>query len=142
MVSVKINKKEIQDGIKEGFYTKLFKHNNPFPDTEDPSDKSYEEHTVLLYINENYNVAGVKSFFGDSPPLHGDLRIPIRLQDKIEMKINLSALTHNDFIVLKVCDGFNTIEQIAEITQIPLENLEKMVETLKKKRFLQVIRTS
>ncbi len=142
MVLVNIDKKEILEGIKAGIYTRIYKHKNPYPDKDDTDDKSDVEHTVLLYINKSYNVAGVKSFFGDSPPLEERSRIPIKLFDKIEMKINLYMLSKDNFIVLKVCDGFNTIEQIADITDLSLDKIEEMIETLRKKRLLQVITRS
>ncbi|MFX1393749.1 MAG: winged helix-turn-helix domain-containing protein [Promethearchaeota archaeon] len=142
MVAVNIDKKEIREGIKEGIYTKMHKHYNPYPDIEDPDDYSGQDHSVLLYINQSYTVAGVKSFFGDTPPLEGNIRVPIYLYEKIDMKYNLYMLTQNDFTVLKVCDGFNSIENIAEITQIPLEKVEQIIDALRKKRLVQVIKRS
>ncbi|GAG66617.1 unnamed protein product [marine sediment metagenome] len=142
MVAVNIDKKEIREGIKEGIYTKMHKHNNIYPDIEDPNDNSGVDHTVLLYINQSYNVAGVKSFFGDTAPLEGNIRVPIHIYEKIDMKYNLYMLTQNDFNVLKVCDGFNSIEDIAEIMQISLEKIEEIIETLKKKKLIKVFRRS
>lgn len=142
MVAVKIDKNEIREGIREGFYTKAYKHTNTLPESDDNDDYSDNKHTVLMYINQDYNVAGVKSFYRDSPQFEGNVRIPILLHQKISQEFNLFMLTEDHYKVLKVCDGFNTIEQITDITQIPLEKLEKMIETLKQKKLISVIKRS
>jgi len=67
MISLIIDKKEIINVLQEGIYTKEYKHSNPNPDLEDPDDLSGGEHTIYIYINENYDITGVKAFFGDSP---------------------------------------------------------------------------
>ena len=63
MVAVKIDKNEIRAGIREGFYTKAYKHTNTFHELDDNDDYSNNEHTTLMVINQDYNVAGVKSFY-------------------------------------------------------------------------------
>ena len=150
MVALKIDKDEIKSGLQMGIYTKEYKHRNIYPDPEDPDDSSGEEHTVFVYINENYDITGVHSFFGDAPSLDevgadasqliGEVRIPIVVKDVPEMSVHLGMLSLEEYKVLKVCDGMNTIEQVAEISQKTVEEIEKMTEKLRDKGLVKVIK--
>ena len=55
MVALRLDKKEIINGLKMGIYTKEHKHINLYPDLDDPDDLSGQEHTVFVYINDNYD---------------------------------------------------------------------------------------
>ena len=150
MISLNIDKKEIISGLEMGMYTKEYKHANPSPDLEDTDDVSGQEHTIYVYINDNYDITGVKSFFGESPSTEeigaetieagGEVRIPVIVKDISPMAVQLGMLTKEQFKVLKICDGMNTIEQVASIAQKSVEEIEKMMEQLRKKGLVRVIK--
>ncbi len=148
MVALKIDKDEIKSGLQMGIYTKEYKHSNKYPDPEDPDDNSTEEHTVYVYINENYDITGVKSFFGDSPSLDeimtaapsGEVRIPIVVKDVPEMSVHLGMLSLEEYKVLRICDGMNSIEQVAKIAEKNVEDIEKMMQRLRDKGLVKVIK--
>jgi len=56
------------------------------------------------------------------------------------MAVQLGMLNKEEFKVLKICDGKNTIEQVASIAQCSVEEIEKMMEKLRKKGLVKVIR--
>ena len=150
MISLNIDKKEIISGLEMGMYTKEYKHANPSPDLEDTDDVSGQEHTIYVYINDNYDITGVKSFFGESPSTEeigaetieagGEVRIPVIVKDISPMAVQLGMLTKEQFKVLKICDGMNTIEQVASIAQKSVEEIENMMEQLRKKGLVKVIK--
>jgi len=150
MVALNIDKKEIIDGLKMSIYTKEFTHSNPNFDSEDPDDLSGNEHTIYIYINDNYDITGVKSFFGESPTTEEigaeaaeegvEVRIPIVVKEIPPMAVQFGMLNKEQFKVLKICDGMNTIEQVAEIAEISVEEIEKMMEQLRKKGLVKVIK--
>ena len=150
MVNIRVNKKEIIDGLKMGIYTKEHKHSNPVPDPEDPEDLSGNEHTIYIYINDNYDITGVKAFFGESPTTEeigaktieegGEVRIPIIVKEIPPMAVEFGMLSKEQFKVLKICDGMNTIEQVASIAQISVKKMENMMEQLRKKGLVRVIK--
>ncbi|MFX1316179.1 MAG: hypothetical protein ACFE9T_09970 [Promethearchaeota archaeon] len=149
MVALRLDKKEIINGIQMGIYTKEYKHHNQYPDFEDPDDLSGQEHTIYVYINDNYDITGVKSFFGESPSTEeigaaveagGEVRIPVVVKDIPPMSVQLGMITKDEFKVLKICDGMNTIETVAEIAQKSVEEIEKMMEKLRSKGLVKVIK--
>ncbi|MFX0030109.1 MAG: hypothetical protein ACFE8B_12925 [Candidatus Hermodarchaeota archaeon] len=150
MISLNIDKKEIISGLEMGIYTKEYKHANPNPDLEDPDDLSGQEHTIYVYINDNYDITGVKSFFGESPSTEeigaetaeagGEVRIPVVVKEISPMAVQLGMLTKDQFKVLKICDGMNTIEEVASIAQKGVQELEVMMEELRKKGLIRVIK--
>ncbi|TFG20967.1 MAG: hypothetical protein EU529_14105 [Promethearchaeota archaeon] len=149
MVALSIDKKEIYNGLEMGIYTKEYKHSNKYPDPEDPEDNSGEEHKIYVYINDKYDVTGVKAFFGDSPSMEemeaaatttGEVRIPIVVKEIPPMSVHLGMMTQDEFKVLKICDGMNTIEQVAEIAGKTVDDIEKMMEKLKKKGLVDIIK--
>lgn len=152
MVNIRVNKDEIKSGLKMGIYTKEHKHINPYPDPEDTDDLSGQEHTIYLYINDNYDITGVKSFFGDSPSMSdvgagtveegGEVRIPIVVKEVSPMSVQLGMLSLDEFKLLKVCDGMNSVQECAEISQKPLDKVEKMLNKLRKKGLVKVIKRS
>jgi aminopeptidase-like protein len=56
------------------------------------------------------------------------------------MAVQLGMLTKEEFKVLKICDGMNTIEQVAMIAQKDTEEIEKMMEELRNKGLVKVIK--
>ena len=104
---------------------------------------------MYIYINDNYDITGVKSFFGDSPSIDeisqsvaegGDLRIPIVVKEIPEMSVHLGMLTPEEFKVLKICDGMNSLEQVASIAQKSCEDIETMMDKLRDKGLVKVIK--
>ncbi|MFX0081422.1 MAG: hypothetical protein ACFE94_06700 [Candidatus Hodarchaeota archaeon] len=150
MISLNIDKNEIISGLEMGIYTKEYKHANPNPDLEDTDDVSGQEHTIYVYINDNYDITGVKSFFGESPTTEeigaetaeagGEVRIPVVVKEIPPMAVQLGMLTKDQFKVLKICDGMNTIEEVASIAQISENEIEKMMDQLRKKGLVRVIK--
>ena len=150
MIALSINKEEIIDGLKMAIYTKEYKHSNQDPDVEDPDDVSGNEHTIYVYINDNYDITGVKAFFGESPTTEeigaqmiqegGEVRIPIIVKEIPPMAVQFGMLNKDQFKVLKICDGMNTIEQVASIAQMSINDIEKMMEQLRKKGLVKVIK--
>jgi len=133
-----------------GIYTKKYAHRSLYPDPDDAEDKSGEEHSIYVYINADYDVTGVKSFFGDMPSISeidselsgggGEVRIPVVVKDVPEMSVHLGMLTQEQFIILKVCDGMNTIPQVASISGKTVDEIEDMMEKLRKKGLVKVIK--
>ena len=150
MISLNIDKKEIISGLEMGIYTKEHKHANPSPDLEDTDDVSGQEHAIYVYINDNYDITGVKSFFGEAPTTEeigaeaveagGEVRIPVVVKEISPMAVQLGMLTKEQFKVLKICDGMNTIEQVASIAQKSEKEIEKMMDQLRKKGLVRVIK--
>ena len=56
------------------------------------------------------------------------------------MSVHLGMLSMEEFKLLKVCDGMNTVEQCAEIAQKPLPEVEEMMGKLRDKGLVKVIR--
>ncbi|MFW9784824.1 MAG: hypothetical protein ACFFFB_21270 [Candidatus Heimdallarchaeota archaeon] len=152
MVALRIDKKEITDGLKMGIYTKEYKHRNPYPDPNDPDDISVREHTIYVYINDNFDLTGAHAFFGDSPSMAevgaetleagGEVRIPVIVKEVSPLSVQLGMLSMDQYKVLKVCDGMNTLEQVAQISQKSIEMIDKMMEELRKKGLVKVIKRS
>ncbi len=148
MIDLKVSKEEISKGFKMGFYTKEYKHTNPNPDPDDLDDPSVNEHTIYTYIDDQYNVTEVKSFFGDSPSLPelretsgtGEVRIPIIIKEIPKMSVDLGMVTLEEFKVLNICDGMNTIEKVAQIAHKSIEEMEIIMDKLRKKGLVKVIR--
>ena len=150
MISLNIDKKEIISGLEIGLYTKEYMHANPYPDLEDEDDVSGRDHTIYVYINDSYDITGVKTFFGESPTTEeigadmaetgGEVRIPVVVKDISPMAVQLGMLTKEQFKVLKICDGMNTIEQVASIAEKSVEEIEDMMEQLRKKGLIRVIK--
>ena len=149
MIALNIDKKEIIDSLQMGIYTKEYRHANQSPDLDDPEDLSGQEHTIYIYINETYDITGVKVFFGEGPSTEeisaeaikegGTVRIPIIVKEIPPMAVQLGMLNKEQFKVLKICDGKNTIEQVADIAQKSIDNIESMMEKLRKKGLVKVI---
>ncbi len=148
MIDLKVDKDEIVKGLSMGPYTKEYKHTNPSPDPDDLDDPSINEHTIYVYINDQYSVTEVKSFFGASPSLPelrmgtqtGDVRIPIIVKEVPKMSVSLGMVTAEEYKVMKICDGMNTIEKVAQIASISLENVEIIMEKLRKKGLIKIIK--
>jgi len=143
MVPLTIDKVEIHNGLQTGIYTKRYPHYNPKPDFDEPDDRSGEEHNIHIYINENYEITGAKAFFGEAPATESyggvGARIPIVVKEVSEISIQFGMLTHDEYKVLKICDGNNSLEQVAVIAEKSVEDIEKMMDKLRKKGLVKVI---
>jgi hypothetical protein len=143
MVNLIVDKNEIKNGLQTGIYTKGHPHHNPKPDLDDPDDRSGEEHNIHIYINDNYEITGSKSFFGEAPSTESfggtGARIPVVVKEIPEMSVHLGMLTPEEFKVLKICDGNNSLEQVAVIAEKSVEDIEKMMEKLRDKGLVKVI---
>lgn len=150
MIALNIDKKEILDGLQMGIYTKEHKHSNLYPDLEDPDDVSGQEHTIFIYINDEFQITGVKAFFGEAPRTEeigaemvqagGEVRIPVIVKDISPMAVQLGMLTKEQFKVLKICDGMNTIEEVASTAEMSVEEIENMMDQLRKQGLVKVIK--
>ncbi len=70
----------------------------------------------------------------------GEVRIPIVVKEVPPMSVHLGMMTPEEFKVLKICDGMNTIEQVAEIAGKTVSDIERMMEKLRKKGLVDVIK--
>lgn len=140
MVNLVIDKDEIKNGLQTGIYTKNYPHSNFHPD---PDDASGQEHNIHIYVNEKYEITGVKSFMGEAPSTDSfggtGARIPIVVKEIPEMSVHLGMLTPEEYKVLKICDGNNSLEQVAVIAEKSVEDIEKMMEKLRDKGLVKVI---
>lgn len=141
-ISLKIDKDIINANLQTGIYVHYHLHKNPFPSDED--DESAREHTVAVYIDKNYNVKGVKCFFGDAPSSSevGGIgaRIPVVVKKIPPMSVHLGMLSPEEYKILQICDGNNTLEQVAEIGDKTVEELEEMMERLRDKGLVKIIK--
>ncbi len=143
MVPLTIDKDEIHNGLLTGIYTKRYPHFNPRPDLDEPDDRSGEEHNIHIYINDKYEITGAKSFFGEVPATESyggvGARIPVVVKEVSEISIQFGMLTQDEYKVLKICDGNNSLEQVAAIAEKSVEEIEKMMDKLRKKGLVKVI---
>ncbi|TFF90609.1 MAG: hypothetical protein EU548_02145 [Promethearchaeota archaeon] len=147
MINLKVDKDEIKENLELGIYTKEYAHMNPYPDPDDLDDRSTEEHKIFVYINEDYDVTGVKSFFGETMSMDElkaeepgeEVRVPIIVKDVDETSVMLGMISKEQYKLLKICDGMNTISDVAKIAQKNYEETEKMLEELRDKGLIKVI---
>ncbi|MEJ2276405.1 MAG: hypothetical protein P8Y70_01460 [Candidatus Lokiarchaeota archaeon] len=100
MVNLKVDKNEVKNNLELGIYTKEHTHKNPYPDPDDPDDPSVNEHTIYVYINDDYDVTGVKSFYGETMSMDelkaeepgGEVKIPIIVKDVDETSVKRPQL--------------------------------------------------
>ena len=70
----------------------------------------------------------------------GEVKIPIVVKEVQPMSVQLGMISMEEFKLLKVCDGMNSVEQCAEITQKPVDKIEDMLDKLRKKGLVKVIK--
>jgi len=140
ILSVPINRNVIADGLDTGLYMHSYYHTNPLYDHEDPEDHSNQPHTSLIYIDKKHDVRGVRSFYGtemSSDEMKKGSRIPIVIKEISKMVLQLGMVTQDEFNILKLCDGNNSIENIAEIEN--KAEIENIILKLKKKGLINII---
>ncbi|MHA1821095.1 MAG: hypothetical protein ACTSU2_15905 [Promethearchaeota archaeon] len=143
VIYLEIDKEKIRNGLQTGLYIHKYKHRNEHADVEDPEDKSWEEHTLAVYIDSNYEVRGIKAYFGDSPltddVITAGTRIPVTVKDIPPMSVHLGMLSPDEYRILQLCDGNNTLEDVAKISGTSMEELENMMAKLKDKGLVKII---
>jgi hypothetical protein len=145
VVDAEISKESIRNGLQTGLYIHKHTHTNPEKDVEDPDDISDQIHSCMIYIDANYDVRGVRTFFGETlsaEEMEKGARIPIVVKDIPPMSVHLGMLSPEEFKILQTCDGNNTMEDVAEISGLPIDRLEKMVVKLREKGLINLIRRS
>ncbi|MFW9823629.1 MAG: hypothetical protein ACFFE4_11870, partial [Candidatus Thorarchaeota archaeon] len=70
----------------------------------------------------------------------GEVRIPVIVKDISPMAVQLGMLTKEQFKVLKICDGMNTIEEVASTAEKSVEEIEDMMDQLRKQGLVKVIK--
>ncbi len=106
-------------------------------------DLSDQEHTVLIYIDAKLDVRGVRTFFGRtiaSEELEKGAKIPIVVKEIPPMSVHLGMLSPEEYKILQVCDGNNTLEDVSEISGLTVDRLEKMMVKLREKGLINIIR--
>ncbi|MHA1857690.1 MAG: hypothetical protein ACTSYY_16780 [Promethearchaeota archaeon] len=142
IISVPIDRNVIEKGLDTGLYVHKNYHTNNLYDPGDPEDKSNNPHTCLIYINSNHDVLGVRTFFGremSSDEIKRGSRIPIVVKEIPKMVLQLGMMTQEEFNILKLCDGNNSIENVAEIEDISISDIERIIFQLRKKGLINLI---
>jgi len=144
VVGMDINKEDIRNGLQTGLYIFKYKHKNPHPDLEDPNDRSWEEHTAAVYIDNKYEVRGIKCYFGESPltdkKLDPGTEIPVVEKAIPAMSVHLGMISPDEYKILQLCDGNNTLKDVAEISGMDIMALREMMNKLKEKGLISLIK--
>jgi hypothetical protein len=143
VIGMDINKEEIRNGLQTGLYIYKFKHKNIHPDLDDSQDTSGGEHTTAIYIDNKYEVRGIKSYFGDSPltdtKLEAGTRVPVVEKAIPAMSVHLGMISPDEYRILQLCDGNNTLNDVSKISGTSVEDLDKMMIKLKDKGLISLI---
>jgi hypothetical protein len=143
IVGAQIDKEAIRNGLQTGLYIFKYTHSNTSKDPEDSEDTSDREHSVMIYIDAKYDVRGVRTFFGksiSSEELEKGAKIPIVVKEIPPMSVHLGMLSPEEFKILQVCDGNNDLNDVSEISGLPVDRLEKMMNKLREKGLINIIR--
>ncbi|MHA1340364.1 MAG: winged helix-turn-helix domain-containing protein [Promethearchaeota archaeon] len=144
VVGMDINKEDIRNGLQTGLYIYKYKHKNKHADLDDPNDNSWQEHTVAVYIDNKYEVRGIKCYFGDSPlsdkKLEAGTEIPVVEKEIPAMSVHLGMISPDEYRILQLCDGNNTLKDVAEISGMKMEDLRAMMNKLKEKGLISLIK--
>jgi hypothetical protein len=142
-IPLKINKEEIINGLQTGIYTMYYVHTNPRPPA-DTNHPSLQKHTAAIYIDKDYNIKGVKCFMGTEISSKevgaAGARIPVVVKKIPPMSVHLGMLSPDEFKVLQICDGNNTLEQVATIADKSIKELEDMMDRLREKGLVKIIK--
>ena len=143
IITININKDDIRNGLQTGLFIHKFRHKNEKPDLDDVEDKSWEEHTTAVYINSEYEVRGIKNFFKDALEEEGvkeGQRIPVVQREIPAMSVHLGMISPEEFKILQLCNGENTMESVSEISGVEIDDLDVMMIKLKEKGLVNVIK--
>lgn len=143
VIGMDINKEDIRNGLQTGLYIYKYKHANEHVDEDDPNDLSGDEHTCAVYIDNKYEVRGIKCYFGDSPLTDDNVevgeRIAIVEKEVPPMSVHLGMLSPEEYRILQLCDGDSTMKEVAQISNMEMEELDKMMSKLKEKGLISII---
>jgi hypothetical protein len=142
IVSVGLDKNAIRSGLQTGLFIHRYLHTNDKYDPEDSEDQSNKEHTCAIYIDSNYDVRGVLSWFGKEPSsedIQRGTRIPIVVKDIPPMSVHLGMLSPKEFKILQLCDGNNSVEVVSEIAGIDMKEFDGMLDKLKQKGLVNIV---
>lgn len=130
MVNLRVSKEEINRGLSMGIYTHNYVHGPP-----------EQEHTVAVYINPKYEMTGSKAFEGTSSAnFEKGTIIPVIVKKIPDMAVHLGMVTPEEFAILKVCDGNNSIEEVVKILQKDQAKIEASLQKLKDKGLVDLIK--
>ena len=134
MVNLRVSKEEINRGLQMGIYTHNHVHG---PEGMDP-------HTVAVYINPTYEVTGSKAFEGTegvkSSAFAAGTIIPVIVKKIPDMAVHLGMVTPEEFAILKVCDGNNSIEDVMTILRKDKKHIEDNLQRLKEKGLVDLVK--
>ncbi len=134
MINLRVSKEEINRGLQMGIYTHNHEHG---PEGQAP-------HTVAIYINPKYEVTGTKSFEGtegvSSASFQKGTIIPVIVKKIPDMAVHLGMVTPEEFSILKVCDGNNSIDEVCTILKKKREQIESSLQKLKDKGLVDMIK--
>ncbi|MBD3351219.1 MAG: hypothetical protein GF364_07010 [Candidatus Lokiarchaeota archaeon] len=143
VIGLDINKEDIRNGLQTGLYIYKYKHSNAHSDPDDPTDESWKEHTAGVYIDNKYEVRGIKCYFGDTPltaeKIEEGTKVPIVEKDIPPMSVHLGMISPDEYRILQLCDGDNTLNEVADISGMDMKELEKMMAKLKEKGLISLI---
>jgi hypothetical protein len=145
VVATEINREDIRNGLQTGLYIHKYTHTNPDKDVEDPDDISDQTHSCQIYIDANYDVRGVRTFFGEvlsAEEMDKGAKVPIVVKEIPPMSVHLGMLSPEEYKILQTCDGNNTMEDVSEISGLAVDKLEKMMVKLREKGLINIIRRS
>ena len=141
VVGMDIDKEELRTGLEAGFFLYKHKHKNNSSDLDDAFDEAWKEHTSAVYIDDNYKVKQVKSYFGEEivvTAVQGD-RIPVVVKKVPAAAVRIGMLTQEQFKIIQLCDGTSTLTDIAHIAEVSIETLDQIMDELRGKGMINVI---
>lgn len=141
IIEIDIDKELVRNGLKTGIFMYRYNHKNENPDPDDPDDQSGQEHSCSIFIDSNYQIKKIQCFFGDETPIsakEGD-RLPVCIKKIPEASVRIGMVTREQYKLLQLCDGNNTLADIAQITELGPEALDKVMDELRDKRLIDII---
>ncbi|MHA1371195.1 MAG: ArsR family transcriptional regulator [Promethearchaeota archaeon] len=131
MINLRVDKEEINRGLSMGIYTHNYVHG--------PENNL---HTVAIYINPKYEVTGSKAFEGIDmmQSFEKGTIVPVVVKSIPPMAVHLGMVSPEEFAILKVCDGNNSIDEVAKILQKDKSYIEEHLEKLKEKGLIDLIK--
>jgi hypothetical protein len=134
MVNLRVTKEDINKGLQLGMYTHYHAHGPP----------GQQPHTVAVYINPKYEVTGSKAFEGTegvkSSSFQKGAVIPVIVKKIPDMAVHLGMVTPEEFSILKVCDGNNSIDEVCKILKKDKKAVETALNKLKDKGLVDLIK--
>lgn len=134
MVNLRVMKDDINRGLQLGLYTHYHTH----------GPEGLAPHTVAVYINPKYEVTGSKSYEGTegvkSSSFAAGTVIPVIVKKIPDMAVHLGMVTPEEFSILKVCDGNNSVEEVARILKKSKEAVDASLAKLKDKGLVDLVK--